>query len=845
MLKLTVRNLAANKARLALTGLAVVLGVGFVVASLITSDGLRDSFGSLSKEIVAGADLTVRSVDQFGTDAVITDQTLTTVRSTPGVAAAEGAIDGFVQPVAPNGEPLPADQAPLIGVSWGADPELNTMTIVDGTPPAAGEFVIDVDTAGTYGFEIGETYSVITEAGVGRFTLSGVHRFGADNNLLGAVLSGFTDDDLRSLVGMDAGQLDEIAVGVDPSTTASEVQQALSNVLPPGLEVVNQQTVEQETAGQFNDAVSILQNIFLGFAGISLFVAVFIIYNTFGVVLAQRVREIGLLRAVGATPTQIRRGVIGESLIVGIVASAVGVATGVGLHLGLLAAFEQLGLGLPDSDLIMVPRTVIVGMVVGVAATVASALVPALRAGSVSPMVAMTGSSASTGRPGRRLTMAGLGLLMVGAALGVTGFEGLSSTTQTIAALASAALAVFVAITILSPWAARPVLGVLARPVAWIAGAAGGLAGKNAVRHPGRTATTAGSLMVGLALITTALIVGESFKSQVSTTLDTATRADYLIGDPSFVGTFPDEVVDRVEAMGELGTVMPATDVYVRMTAGASADEVYYGVVDMDAINTLFDIGVDDGSLLTDVENPMVLPRNEADEYGLAVGDLVNIEFDGGESARFELVATYTDQSLLNGGFMDLEAARRYTEIDTFDWIAADVAEGSTAAEAEAAMATLTEDYPQLEVQSSAQYRESIENDIDTMLNAISMMLALAIVIALIGIGLTLSLAVVERTREIGVLRAVGMTRRQTRRMIRWEAASVAMFGAVLGIATGLVFGWGSVAAIPDTYLSVVSVPTIRLVIMVLVAAVAGLVAALLPARRAGRLDVLDAIAMG
>lgn len=844
MVKLTVRNLAANKARLTLTGLAVVLGVGFVVASIITSDGLRDSFDALSSEIVSGTDLTVRSADQFGSDGTITDETLVTVRSVAGVASAEGVIDGFVQPVSPNGKPLPADQAPLIGVNWLGPSRLNTMTLVEGSAPDAGEFVIDIDTAEQYGFEIGERYSVITEQGVNEFTLAGVHRFGEDNNLLGAVLTGFTDHDLRDLLGMDAGHFDEIAVAIEPATSASDVQSALSDELASGLEVVNQQTVEQETAGQFNNAVSILQNIFLGFAGISLFVAVFIIYNTFAVVLAQRVREIGLLRAVGATPAQIRRGIIGESLVVGLVASAIGVATGIGLHLGLLAAFEQLGLGLPDSDLIVAPRTVVVGMVLGVTATVVSALVPALRAGSVSPIVALTGASASTGRPGRRLTVAGLALLAVGVTIGIAGFQGLASTTSAIAALAAAALVVFVAVTILSPWAARPVVGVLTQPFGWISGVAGGLAGKNAVRHPGRTATTAGSLMIGLALITTALVVGESFKTQVSTTLDTATRADYLISDPAF-GDFPDEVADRVSAMPAVGTVMPATDVYVRVTASSSVDEASYGVVDMDAVNTLFDIGIDDGSLLTDVENPLVLPRNEADEYGVAVGDVLTLEFDGGEAAGFELVATYTDQTLLSGGFMDLEAARRYSDVDSFEWIAADVAEGFTAAEAEAAMATLTDDYPQLEVQSSAQYRERIENDIDTMLNAISMMLAMAIIIALIGIGLTLSLAVVERTREIGLLRAVGMTRRQTRRMIRFEAAAIAMFGAVLGIAVGLVFGWGSVTAIPDTYLSVVSVPTVRLVFMVLIAAVAGLVAALLPARRAGRLDVLDAIAMG
>jgi putative ABC transport system permease protein len=852
MFKLTLRNLGANKARLTLTGMAVVLGVGFVVASLITSDGLRDSFNSLSREITTGTDLTVRSVDRFGTEDDITDETLEIVSSTEGVDTAEGAMDGFVQPVAPDGTPLSATGAPLIGVNWLESVALNQSTLIDGVAPGDGQFVIDVDTAETHGFEIGQTYSMITERGVNDFELSGIHRFGEDNNLLGAVLTGFTADDLRTIIDVEPGHYDEIVVDVIDSADVSQVGQSIAAGLSTDLEVVNQQTVEQETAADFNNGISILQNIFLGFAGVSLFVAVFIVYNTFGVVLAQRVREIGLLRAVGATPRQIRGGIIGESLLVGLLASAMGVAVGMGLHLGLLAAFDALGFGLPDSDLILAPRTVVVGMVIGVVTTLVSALVPAARAGTVSPVVALTGTVAATGRPARRTTIAGIILLVSGVALGVVGFQGLGSTTLTISALAAAALLVFVAVTMLSPWATGPVVGVLTRPVSWIAGPSGNLAGKNAVRNPGRTATTAGSLMIGLALITTALIVGESFKSQVSTTLDTATSADYLISDDAF-GRFPTDVVDRVEGMPEVGTVMAGADVRVRMTAESTTapephttvEQFSYGVADLDALATLFDLSVDQGTIAdTDVANPIVLPREEADDYGVTVGDTLFIEFDGGEAAEFEIIATYTDQSIIDGGIIGLDATRRYVDIESFEFLAADVAEGSTAAEAEAAMSTLTADYPQLTVQSSADYRELIENDIDTMLNAISMMLALAILIALIGIGLTLALAIVERTREIGLLRAVGMTRRQTRKMIRWEAAAIAMFGAVLGIAIGLVFGWGSVAAIPDGYLGVVSVPTVRLVAMVLAAAMAGLFAALLPARRAGRLDVLDAIAM-
>ncbi len=858
MWKLTLRNLAANKGRLALTGLAIVLGVGFVVASFITSDGLRDSFGSLSKEIVGGTDLTIRQTDDFANTTQLDESTLAAVNAVDGVAVAEGQVAGFVQPITPAGEPISANGPPLIGFSWVGDPGLNLSAIVEGAAPGPGQFVLDVDAAANHEFIVGETYTLVNPNGSVDYELSGLHRFGEDNQLLGATLMGFNLDDARILFGSDAGTFDEIIVRLDDGADTQELQAAVGGVLPAGLETVNSQTLEQETAGDFNSAISIIRNIFLGFAGVSLFVSIFIIYNTFGVVLAQRVREIGLLRAVGATPRQIRRSIVTEATLLGLGASIIGVGAGVAIHKGLLAAFDAIGAGLPPTDLIVAPRTIAVALGIGVGATMVSALLPAFRAASISPIAALSGLTASTQRQRRLISGFGVVMLVVGLALGAVGFQGLGGTTMIVAALAGGAMLVFLAVTILSPLATGPVINVLAKPLGLIAGTAGELARKNAVRHPGRTATTAASLMIGLALITTALVVGDSFKSQISTTLDTATSADYLISDSAFIG-FPADFAAQVEVAPELGTVMESTDVRVRLpavwadeataagdaaqSATAESDrEQWYGVAELDELGALFDLGIDRGSLETDVANAVILPTNEADDLAVSVGDTIDIEFDNGIVAAFEVVATFTDQTVIDGAFLDLSAAKQYIDIPSYEWIAADVADGVTAKEAEAAMTALTADYPQLQVQDSAEYRESIAAEIDSMMNAIAMMLALAIVIALMGIGLTLALSIVERTREIGLLRAVGMTRRQTRRMIRWESAAIAAFGAVLGIATGLVFGWGVVTAIPDTYMRVVSVPVGRLAIMVGAAIVAGLIAALLPARRAGRLNVLDAI---
>ena len=857
MWKLTLKNLAANKARLSLIGLAIVLGVGFVVASFITSDGLREAFGGLSKDIAAGPELIVREGDEFGVDPVIDESTLATITATEGVEAAAGTIGGRIQPVRADGTPVETQGPPLIGFSWNEATNDGRNPIVEGSAPGSGEFVMDIDSAANNGFEIGQTYTVTSSEG--RFddmTLSGIFSFGENNDTLGAVLTGYDLADTREILGVADGRFDEIEVVLTEGWNASDVESALNSELTAtGLEVVNQQTVEDETAADFNQAVGVIENVFLGFAGVSLFVSIFIIYNTFGVVLAQRVREIGLLRAIGAEGRQIRRGIIAESLIIGVIASVLGIATGIGLHLGLLAMFDALGIGLPEMGLVIEPATIIVGLAVGIITTVVSAVAPALRAGRVSPIAALSGQVGSGRRTSRLRNAVGVVMLAAGIALGVAGFGGLGSTAATVAALAGGAVLVFLAVTLLSPLAARPVIGTLAVPMSAASGTSGSLAGKNAQRNPRRTATTAGALMVGLSLITAALVVGDSLKSEVGKALDTAISADYLISDSDFFEV-PVEVVDQVDTMPEIGTLMAVNDVRVRINppvpvaTSAGGDEdgtetLWYNVSDLGDVNTLMDLGVEDGSLDTDIVNALVLPANEAEEYGLAVGDTMLVEFADGGSADFELVATTTNETIVEGGWLNTEAVTQHVELTGVAWIAAQVADGYTADQAEAAMAAVTETYPQIDVQSSAQYRESIEGEIDLLLNTISAMLALAIVIALIGIGLTLALSIVERTREIGLLRAVGMTRGQTRSMIRWEAAAIAMFGAVLGVVTGLLFGWGAVQALPDEFITTVTVPIPRLVIMVAVAGLAGLVAALLPARRAGRLNVLDAIAVG
>lgn len=843
MLKLSIKNILANKARLALTGFAIILGVSFVVASFVLSDGLRDSFGTLSKEIYQGTDLVVRDAEDvaFGEWDTIDESTVAAIASIEGVRAAAGELDddGVIAPVRSDGTVVTTAGPPIISASWVSDPDLTPVTLVEGAEPQAGQFLMDTSAAEREGFVIGDTYDVVSAFGTFPYELSGLVRFGEDNSTNGAVLMAFDVHDLRTMMGSPDGEFEAVNIAVADGYTPSDIQPNIEAVLSDSLAVVNQQTLQDEQAAEFNQGISILRNVLLGFAGVSLFVSTFIIYNTFGIVLAQRVRELGLLRAIGADARQIRRSILVEAVVVGAVASLIGLAGGVGLNYALRGIFNLIGLELPPADLILAPRTLIIAIVLGVGVTVLSSLAPAARAARISPIAAM-GDGVSGDEAGSRLRyiVGGL-LLLAGGIIGALGLQG-GSTTGVIAALALGAIGVFFGIALLSPLAAKPVIDVVAWPISKLFGVSGGLARKNAGRHPRRTATTAAALMIGLSLVTTALVVGSSLKAQISKSLETSIDADYLIAGQDF-GEFPSEVGDAVARLDEVGAMVAVSEVTVKV----GDDITWYNTANLDNVATLIDLGVDRGTMAETGSPALVLPTDEADDMAMVIGDTMDVTFVSGVTETVTLVATFTDESVIGGGFLSIDAVTAATELSEIQWIAAQVADGFTAAQAETAMAVVSAAYPQVEVSSSAEYRESIEAEIDQLLNIISALLALAIFIALLGIGLTLALAVVERTRELGLLRAVGMNRRQMRRMVRWEAAAIALFGAVLGVAVGLVFGWASVLALPDSFITTVSIPVFRLIILTLIAAGAGLVAALLPARRAGRLNVLEAIAMG
>ena len=836
MLTLTLRTLNANKVRLALTTFAVVLGVSFIVSSFVLGDGLRCNFSSLSEEVVGGIDLEVQPSADFGSALPLEAELLRSIGAVDGVRVAEGqvAAEG-IQPITADGTPITTSGAPLFGFSWVEEPTLSSFTIVEGRAPEVGmEFSIDSSAADKHALEIGETYGVITPGGRVDMVLVGISRFGEDNATLGAVLSQYPLETAQQLFDR-VDQFDTISVAFDSDADRMQTTAAIAGTLPPQAVAVEQAELLEETTTDFTEGIDIFNNILLGFAGVALFVSIFIIANTFAIVLGQRTKELALLRAIGASPAQVQRSTLLEALIIGLIASGLGILGGIGLNYGLQALFNAVGADLPETDLIIARRTIITAMVVGVGVTVLSSVGPARKASRVAPLAALHDSIDQPRASDRRRSIIGVAVLAVGVATGAAGlFANISGVAPRISTLAAGAVITFVGVTLASPAIASPLIATLGVPLKAL-GIAGELSTQNAGRNPRRTSSTAASLMIGLALVTTALVLGESIKQSISETLASEVRADYISDSEVPING---ELISDMRASGSFGAV-----------SGYRYDEIQTGgdvvtVIGADLVATdqLFDLGVSEGQL-SDDPMAVALHQSEADRLEIGAGDTLNVAFPSGAEANLVVSAVFENSTVIDAPIMlsTVDWSDRFGE-STDVWAAALIGDGVETAQADTTLASLETRYPQVRFENQTDFKDSIEGQIDQLLVVINAMLVLAIVVALVGIANTMALSVYERTREIGLLRAVGMSRRQARRMIRWEAVQVALFGSLLGVAVGLVFGVGVVTALPDSFVSTLAFPTGRIVVLLAVCAVAGLLAAALPARRASRLNVLDAI---
>ena len=904
MWKYTLKSLFDRKLRLGLTMLAIVLGVAFTVASFVVADSLRATFSKLVNDIEAGVDLTARTKLDFGdsTDRKPIDaQLLTPIRAVDGVKAADGRIaTSPVIPLKTNGDDVTTTGAPLLGLNYPTDQNLSQLIQKAGRPPnGPTEFNLDVDTAKNSHFEVGQTYTLIGPKGRRQFTLVGTVAFVRESNdTVGAVLSVFDTATAQDFLDR-ANVYDEIVIQVADGANIAQVQQRVGALLPDTAEAVDKAVKIAEEQDNFNQFTNVFGTILLVFAAVIVFVSAFIINNTFQIVLGQRVRELGLLRALGASSKQVRRSVLGEAFLVGLTATVIGTLLGVVLGKAVHAILNSTGFGLPNGPLQLRPRTMIAAAVVGIGITMLSALSPALRTRRLSPIDALQADARLAGAGLRRRIVIGTGVSALGLLLLGLGLFGGFATAPLLVCLALGALAAFIGVNLLSPLIARPVartvgrsafgwifivlggllavaavgifivgiasvvdgkpagivLSVVFSPIvaglAWLSfdggrgarGLTGQLGRENAARNPRRTASTAAALMIGLALVSMAAVVGESLKKSFLGTLDNAVEADWFIRPSNNfnpTAALPKEYTDKLRALPEVESV-----VAYRFSFGGikvAGDQKDLNATDFPQLSRHVNIDVIKGSTDKAPDDGLLVHQDPAKDNHYDIGSKVEVQFNDGQTETLTVAAIYKDATILGNWVISNAMWDKHFTRQLDQFITLRLKPGVDPAVAKTAIQTVGKDYPQAKAEDRVQFKKTQQKQIDFILRLINIFLLLSIIIAFVGIVNTMSLSVFERTRELGLLRAVGTTRPQLGHMIKWEAAIVALLGGLLGIVLGVLFGIAAVAAVPKSFIKTTSIPVGQLLIYVVFAGLAGLVAAWFPARRAAKLNVLDAI---
>ncbi|MFF2901521.1 ABC transporter permease [Streptomyces sp. NPDC057966] len=843
--RLSISSLRAHKRRFAGTFVAVLLGVAFLTGTLVMGDTLRASFDTMFTDANAGTDAVVRGTDVItvagetrGTRQPVSTALVKRIERTPGVAAAAPDIQGAGQLIGADGKPIGGQGPPTLAGNWIDDPELNPYRLAAGRAPAApGEVVVNRGTADRGGLRVGDTTVLRTPDPV-HVRIVGLATFGGQDGMGQVTYTAMTQADAEKYLTPKPGEASTIQVRAGPGTGQRELVDALRPVLPKGVEAITGQAAAAENRDMISGAfLGLFTTLLLVFSGIVLLVATFSIHNTFAIVVAQRTRENALLRALGAARRQVVVATLVEATAVAVIASAAGLAGGIGIAAGLQALFPAVGFPFPGGSLVIGAVSLVLPLAVGVLVCLGSALLPAVRAGRTAPLAALRESAVDDSGASRTRAVTGLVLLAasVGAVLGGT----LAPSLWLSAVGAVAALAAFV---ILGPVAATYAVRTLGAPLGRLRGVTGGLARRNALRSPRRTASTATALMIGVAVVSLFTVFGASLKATMNRTVDRSFAGDVAISAPAF-GAGGSGLSPRLApAVGRLPQVATAVGLGKGVAEVDGAGRALT-VTDPVALGRVFDLGRVDGSLTGLGTNGIAVSAAEAAERGLRPGSPVRLAFTDGARQDFTVRAVYDRPELAGDYVITRRAWAPHRAQDSDSLIAVSFAPGVSTADGKAAVAKTAAAYGDPDVQTRGEYAKSSAGAIDMMLTLVYALLALAVLIALLGIANTLTLALHERTRELGLLRAVGQTRSQLRAMVRWESVLVAAFGTAGGLLLGGFLGRVLVEVSAGDTAVVFDLPPLRLLAVALVGIAAGALAGLRPARRAARLDVLRAIA--
>ncbi len=849
MTRFAIRGLLSRKLRTALTALAIVLGVAMISGTYVLTDSISQAFDKIFTDIRQGSNAVITGKSAFDlsdgsgvTEPTFSESLLPKVEALPAVAQAEASVSSdTTQFIGDDGKAVVFGGAPNLGFSIGnPDSPFNPLTLVEGAWPGPNEVMVDKDTASKEDFAVGETIGVQAEGPVQKLKVSGIMQFSSGLSIGGATLAGFDLPTAQRLMNKE-GQLDEIAIAAKPDATEQQLLDEVEQILPPGTQVQTGSEQAASDAEDTNEFITFLQGFLLAFGGIALFVGSFVIANSLSITIAQRTRELATLRTLGASRRQVLGSIIVEALVVGIVASIVGLFLGLLLARGLFRLFDAVGFTLPNTGLVFETRTIIVALLAGIVVTLLASLRPAVRATRVPPIAAVReGATLPPGRFARfrwigavLMTIAGFAALLYG--LFGSGLD----TTQVLIYMGLGALLIFLGVALFSSRLVRPLARVLGAPAAAMGGVAGILARDNARRNPQRTASTAAALMIGLALVTLVATLAAGIVSSFKGAVNDLFTGDYAITAQNNFSPIPIDAAETaakapgVTAVGNVRT--GEVSVFGGPTFATAVDPGMAQVIDMDWIEGSQEVFSELG------ETGIFVDDGTAKDNDLALGSSVTVTFANGTSRRFVVKGIF-DPPAGGSPFGEVTMSAQVWDAENENprnlYSFVKMEGGATDANTTALDQALA-DFPNAKAQTRQEFIDNQISGLSSILNILYVLLALSIVVSLFGIVNTLVLTVFERTREIGMLRAIGMTRRQIRRMIRHESVITALIGAAVGIVLGIVLAALLIARVDFIEFTF---PTTQVIVFVIAAIVVGIVAAVFPARRAAKLNPLEAI---
>ena len=838
MRKVTLKGLLAKKGRLVLTALAIVLGTAFLSATGVLSDSIRQGAEEMFGESARHSDVEVRGVQAFAHDTSadpvrepLPDSIVAEIREVNGVAEAAGSVEGYAQLVDKSGSKIGGVTTATVGGTADGIGTVSPFELRDGRVPRGdGEMVIDVATARDNGLAIGDRVTVLFTGPALQFEIVGTVGFGRADGVAGTTFALFDFATAQRVLDRE-GKVDDVFVSAAEGVSPAELARRVDASLPASAVVVTSAERTEQRSDAAAKNLGIVNQGLTAFALIALAVGGFIIVNTFTIVVTQRTRELAMLRALGASRGQVRRSVLAEAALTGLVASLAGAAAGVLLAVALRALVESFGLDLPGSGVVIELRSIWLPVLVGVALTTAAAYLPARRAGTLPPLAAIREAGQPPSNPRRRYIAGGI-LALLGLAVGIVGVP---------LVLIGAALLSPLVIPVLAGWVGRPGIRLGAVP--------GKLGYQNAVRNPRRTAATSSALMIGLALVAGVAVTADSALASFGGSLDKSVTADFVVYSSS--STLSPDVAARLRDQSELGAVSSMRygdfELVDAPERGRGQPVKQTGVqslsgIDPATIAATFDLGFSDGALDALRDGGVLVSTSKAREHGWRVGDVLTVRFARTGVQRIRIDGTYEDDALEDQGYLlslrDFEA--NYTDQQDVR-VLITAAPGATTARARAAIEEVLAAFPNATVENRSEYKAQVKDQVDIALALVAILLGLAVIIAMLGIVNTLALSIVERTREVGLLRAVGMSRQQLRAMVRWESVIIAVIGGVLGVVVGMQIGSTLARSLGDV-ITGVTFPWARLLLFLVFAVLAGVTAAVIPARRAARLDVLTAM---